>query len=61
MSETYAMMVLITMSLIFSQIEVVLTPLEPRNFHKAFKALKTQKQDLLRVTLWAERENTTLC
>lgn len=38
--RTYAMMVLITMSLIFSQIRVVLTPLEPRYSHKAFKALE---------------------
>lgn len=39
-------MVLITMSLIFSQIRVVLTPLEPRYCHKAFKALKTPTHTL---------------
>lgn len=38
--QTYAMMVLITISLIFSQIRVVLTPLAPRYCHKAFKALE---------------------
>lgn len=41
------MMVLITMSLIFSHIRVVLIPLEPRYCHKAFKALKTQKHNVL--------------
>lgn len=34
------MMVLITMSFIFSQIRVVLTPLAPRYCHKAFRALR---------------------
>lgn len=45
-TETYAMMVLITMSLIFSHIKVVLIPLEPRYCHKAFKALKTHKDTI---------------
>lgn len=45
--ETYAMTVLTTMSLIFSQIRVVLTPLDPRYSHKAFKALKEQNTQRL--------------
>lgn len=49
--ETYAMMVLTTMSFIFSQIRVVLTPLEPRYSHKAFKALKKQNTQRLLI-LW---------
>lgn len=41
--NSYAIIVLMTMSLIFSQITVVLTPLEPRYCHKAFRVLKIQK------------------
>jgi len=39
MQDTYAMMVLMTISLIFSQMRVVLIPWQPKYCHSAFKAL----------------------
>lgn len=48
-------MVLITMSLIFSQIRVVLTPFEPRYCHKAFRALKTHTRIQTHILLGVEQ------
>lgn len=48
--QTYAMMVLMTISLIFSQIREVMIPFESRYCHSAFSALQATKFKLLFVT-----------